>query len=74
MTKEMRDFKSLSQANMSDVGKDLENMANMQGSVACDMGANFHDNPYRQGPETKYDWLYSAWEFGFCNAVAFLCE
>jgi hypothetical protein len=34
MTKEMRDFKVLSQANMSAVGKDLENMANMQG--ACE--------------------------------------
>jgi hypothetical protein len=74
MTKGMRDFKVLSQANMSAVGKDLENMANMQGAVACEMGVNFHDNPYRQGSETKYDWLYSAWEFGFCHSAEFLSE
>jgi hypothetical protein len=74
MTKKMRDFKVISQANISESGKSLEDMANMQGAVACDMGVNFHDNPYRQGPETKYDWLYSAWEFGFCNATEFLGE
>ena len=41
--------------------------AKREGAAAKVAGIHFHDNPYRKGPPTPDDWLYSAWEYGYSH-------
>lgn len=45
--------------------KHLELQAKREGSYAARTGIKFQHNPYRHGPSTPKDWLYSAWEYGY---------
>lgn len=42
-----------------------EYQAKQEDAKAKADGVDFHDNPYRFGPVTRRDWLYSAWEYGY---------
>lgn len=44
---------------------EAEFRAKQEGALAAKRGVKFHDNPYRKGPPSEYDYLYSSWEYGY---------
>lgn len=60
--------KDIAEEGCQEMGATLRAMAKVEGAAAKRNGVCFHDNPYRQGPPSPTDWLYSSWEFGYIHA------
>ena len=64
-----RDGEPATLANFKARKEAAESAAEVEGAAARAAGVGFHDNPYRTGPSTARDWLYSAWEYGYTHGT-----